>query len=214
MHIKKKIVSAVFLFGLTIIITILVNCHVEETLQENYGITQVIYQPGDIVPFEMDDTQDGPLDGYSIRVDDAIIMNYDEFMKLIGESIDTDIGNEPPDKVCLITTTISNEHSIYEGPYLTNIVLHGLNFIPSLSKPLTVLANPFLKEAFGEDVSSEHLRMNMLGISVLEESDATVQLVYGLYEESFTRRTWENIDNEKMYLCITYSPTQKKIQIN
>ncbi len=211
---RRRIIIITIIIIICFCLTAFVNHRVETNLQKNYGISQKIYKIGDVVPFGMDDTQDGPMDGYSICVDDAQIIEYSEFMELLELNPESDLGSTAPDKVCFITTTLSNSQSIYEGPYLANMVLHGNNFILTLDKPLTALANPFFKEAMDNNILSSNLHMDSLGVSVSENSSATVRIVYDLHELSFTKHTWNNIMNEELYLTITFSPTEKSIQIN
>lgn len=157
-----------------------------------------LYQMGDTVPYEDDGTDIyTDLNGYYIRADRFEIRDYDDYLKEAGITIDTDY---PPQKLALVSVTLGNESCEEGGISLTELYLRGVDSVAVLDWDVVVAANPILQ--------------GNLGIAVEPGQTCKLILPFGLYEHSYSRRTWRYLDDYKLYLQVTNALTTKEIQVN
>lgn len=167
--------------------------------ERNYGITDKVYDIGEMVPFGEDISVGNEiLDGYSIRVDKVECMNIKDFMKKYRITADMLI-EAAPERVFAVDISIKNENSQAEGVYLPDIILHGVDFYVDWNTELINYANPELDGA--------------LGVSVTSGKEAVIHMAYNLRKMHFTNRTWNNIDNEEFWMQLTVSPNRKEIKL-
>lgn len=158
-----------------------------------------LYQSGELVPFENDgNDKDTNLNGYYIRVDDYEIRDYQEYLDDTGISIPEDTS--VPDKLVLITVTLINESCETNPVMVSDMVLHGVDFLTKMDWDVLLKANPILE--------------GNTGIALNPGTECELILPYTLYKHQFKYSTWRNIDECELFLQVTCTLTTKEIQIN
>ncbi len=209
------ILAVVLLIGTTVIR----NRQITQMLDTGYGFEVRYHEMGEIVPYgdNYADYTGEILDGYSVRADKAEVLTYEKFIERFGQTSESAaalLGDTSglPEKILLVTTTFFNEDSDAEGPYLENITCDGTQFRLNLDAPLTILANDFLLNAYNENLSSHY--GDALGIFLRQGSSNTINIVYDYNRSEFTSRGWERLDEEPMYLSITWHPVSERITLS
>ena len=159
---------------------------------------EVIYDMGEIVPFE-DDRMEGwkQANGYSMKVDSFEIVDSQEFINEVG-FVPADTFS-PCEKIAVVYITLFNESSDADGIMLTELGLYGIDQVLNLNWDLLFAANPVLE--------------GNMGIKLSHDSECSLILPYSLFEKYFSGATWNNIDNYELYLELTIYPVQKKVKI-
>lgn len=157
-----------------------------------------VYNFQEMVWFE-DDYLDKDLqaNGYGIRVDNFTIQNYQAYMAENDYSVPE--GENPPQKIALVTVTLYNEDSTADGVMLPELMLHGVDSYSNLNWDLLYAANPVLK--------------NKLGIHLEQGRECTLLLPFPLFEKLYSSKTWKTLDDYEFFLRITYYPTAKDIRL-
>lgn len=197
---KKRIflISAVIIM-LGCLWTIRYNA-LNDFYDENFAITTEYYQTGDMVPFEENILYGESLDGYHIRIDNARLIDRDDFLNEYGVTANSNGDNQPNDlKICDLQVTIQNTGSEAEGVYFPYLTLHGIDYYGSWDEGLIALANPVLG--------------GNLGLSLETGQEYSIHLIYTIRKESFTNATWKNLLNYPLWLRITQYPVEKEISI-
>lgn len=60
---------------------------------------------------------------------------------------------------------------------------------------------------------NEVLEEGMTAIALRENTEMVFHLPFGLYEENFRKKNWENLDDYEMYFVATLYPTKKVIRL-
>lgn len=156
------------------------------------------YQIGDVVPFE-DDTGEWKtnLNGYSLRVDNFDVMDFDTYAGSID--FEPDEYYYPGEKVILISVTLFNDDSDADGVMLTDYNLYGVDQLINLDWDLLIAANPVLEGNYG--------------IQLLSGTECKLVLPYKLQREYFGTWTWNHFDDYELYLKLTSNPTEKIIVV-
>lgn len=157
------------------------------------------YKIGDTVAFDKDILVSGesPMDGYSIRIDSAEVLDLDEFLEKYNGSPD-DFLMEPPEKVYDLTVTLSNDDNEGGGLILYEFYLQNKAAIAGFNLDCYKIANA--KKGYRE-----------AGVAVRPGTSVTFQVPFTLYENLFNRQTWENIEEYPMYLTASLYPHKKMI---
>lgn len=159
---------------------------------------KVIYDIGDVVPFE-DDRMEGwkQANGYSLKVDRFEIVDSQDFIDTVG-FIPAD-NNSPCEKIAVAYITLYNEDSDADGIMLTELSMCGIDQILNLNWDLLLAANPVLE--------------GNMGIKLAHNSECSLILPFSLFEKYFSGATWNNIDNYELFLELTIYPAQKKVKV-
>lgn len=135
--------------------------------------------------------------GYGIRVDSFSIENYHEFMS--ANSYPIPEGEEPPQRIALVTVTLYNEDSTAPGVMLPELMLHGIDSYSNVDWDVLYMANPILN--------------HKPGIHLEQGRECTLLLPFPLFEKQYNRTTWENMNGYDFFLRTTYYPTAKDIRL-
>lgn len=158
-----------------------------------------LFQTGELVPFENDgNDKDTDLNGYHIRADSYEIRDFEEYVQQTG--ITPTKIKETPDKLVLVSVTLVNESDNPNPVILTEMKLHGVDSVTFMSAEMLTKVNPILE---GD-----------IGIALSPETECQLILPFGLYEQSYSRRTWRNIVDYQLYLQVTNTLTTKEILLS
>ena len=158
-----------------------------------------LYQLGETVPFEDDTLADGAdLNGCSIRASGLEIWDCDQL--LTEKALTLPAHYQKPEKVALVTVTITNDSSQEKMFPLMYLTLRGVDANIPNSSELTRGLNPQL----GTSTS----------LTLAPGESGTVTLAYDLYRERFGAMTWYRFKHYKFFLQITSSMTLKEILVN
>lgn len=135
------------------------------------------------------------VDGYEICVNEIDIKDYFEVAEI---SVLADAPT--PDKIVLVSVTLSNKDSDAEGVMLTDLQLHGIDQYVGMDWDLLLELNPVLKTNYG--------------IHLEKGRECNIILPYQLYRQSFGGYTWNKIDDYVFYLRLTTSPIEQRIILN
>lgn len=160
--------------------------------------TEIVYDIGNVVPFE-DDRMGGwkQATGYSLSVDKFEIVDSQDFINTVG-FIPTD-NYSPCEKVAVAYITLYNEDSDAEGIMLTELSMCGIDQVLNLNWDLLLAANPVLE--------------GNMGIKLAHNSECSLILPFSLFEKYFSGATWKNIDNYELFLELTIYPAKKIIKV-
>lgn len=189
----KKIVIGVLLVLLTFAYVVrykAINQEIQEAPIEEYHMgEEVEMQKNILINYTME--------GYSIKVNQAEVLSYESFLNKYQAK---DEYSYPPDKVYDVEVTLKNNNADKEtGINLTEFYVQGLAVCAGVETNLCDIANPDLDGAYA--------------IALRENSEMTIHLPFGLYEESFRRNIWEDLEDFDMYLVATLYPVKKVIYL-
>lgn len=215
---RKKLLFTFLSIVIVVGVTITINQRVNQSLEDAYGVEEELYSMGEWIPFgnNRQNSYEESIEGYSIRVDEAEILTYEALLDKIGQTEETISsmmdGNTEwcPEKVLFVTVTILNENSEADGVVLDELSCYGVNYDMNMDITLTIISNDFLMEAHNSNLASYH---GFLGCSVSSGAEAEVYLVYDFYEGFFSRRHWENLDDESIWLDMTWFPVRKTVEL-
>lgn len=207
--------SAVFI-GLTV----WRNHQIVAALDAEYGIEIGYHEMGEVIPFgeNHQDYNDEPKKGYSIRVDSAEVLSYDELLArfdLDNEDIRARLGSLAatlPEKVCLLTASIFNENSTSDtGPSLSYFSCSGVNYEMYLDGALTIMTNDSFRESYQDNLAA--YSASPLEFTLENGSEETVYLVYDYYRGSFNTRHWNRLSEDTLYLDLTWYPVKERVTL-
>lgn len=162
---------------------------------------KIEFEIGDVVPIGPDLLDKyGDLTGYSIRVNDFMIVDPKELMEsfdLTWEEARDDSGRKRQ-KIALVYITLFNKDCDADGIMLTNIPVHGIDSTYQVDWPLlqNEKINPILE--------------GYTGIHLPHNSECELILPYTI-QPWVLAGDWNHIDQYNFYLHITGSPTEKDI---
>ena len=157
-----------------------------------------LYQSTQTVPFENDGHGKDDLNGYFLRVNGYEVLDYRECIEKFNLSFSE--GEDTPEKLALVRITLGNEFCEDGGINLTKFSLRSIDTVLNMDWDMLTAINSVLNGS--------------RGIKLNKGSELDLVLPYGLYQESFRRRTWNNIDEQDMYFKVTTSLTTKEILIS
>lgn len=170
------------------------------TLNQHYdelsNVAEETFEVGSEIAFGEDYIDYGlTADGYLICIDKFEMLDYETFAEAYNSGYKS--TGKVPDKLALISITLKNQGSNDKGVPLAEIELFGLDELIFMDYELLLILNPVLQ--------------GNLGISLADNTEYTLLLPYGLYQEDFSQDTWEHIDQYDMYLQITTHPVRKVV---
>ena len=194
-------------FLLIVIIIVLFSCwfirykslNLEYQKQWSPNSTE-IYALGDTVTF--DDNYIGTnysAEGYSLCVDDFRIVDSKDYSEKLPFTIPDNLY-KLPDRVALVTITLSQQGSNSEGVPLTELDLHTIDMMATMDWDLLYAANSVLSDG-------------STGIRLPDGSSYQMILPYALYRDRCSLSEWRNIYNSDFWLYITSYPIRKEIQL-
>lgn len=161
------------------------------------GSTQ-IYAIGDEIPFGKDYIDYGlQADGYVARVDECRIISFAE-LEVAWDAQAVPHWNRP-DMLAIITITIKNNDSIADGIMLSELELFGVDELIHIDYELLGRLNPVLA--------------GNPGIRLAPDTEYTLILPFGLYENNFSKQTWNHLETYDLFLQITAYPMQKVVKV-
>ena len=220
---KRILVCCLGVAVLAVAATAIAQVRLSRYLEENYGRRYEYYQIGDVVEFG-DNYQfvagyGDSLDGYSIQVDAAEVLTYEEFLERAGQTEEraaTLLKNiySLPEKVCLISTTLSNKDSNARGVSLSDLYCTGDTYDMYFDSALTIVANSFLLEAQQKNLEEADGFVSVNGVYLDPGESTTVYLVYDFTKSFFTAQHWESLSDETLQLQITNTPVTKVVELS
>lgn len=177
--------AAVALYGMRVS---QVNTQMGDSSVEYYG-------KNTSVAFEDDVLMDYPMKGYTISVQQADILTYEEF----NEKYDNkDKMSDPPEKVYDVEVVIKNVDAGSDtGIELSAFSIEGTGVYASVLSLLYETANPELE--------------GVTGIALTPGKEMTFHLPFALFSYSFRESIWNDLEEFPMYLVATLYPTKKMI---
>lgn len=159
---------------------------------------EVIYDIGDVVPFE-DDRMEGwkQANGYSLKVERFEIVDSQDFINTVGFIPNDDYF--PCEKIAVAYITLYNEDSDADGIMLTELSMRGIDQVLNLNWDLLLAANPVLE--------------GNMGIKLAHNSECSLILPFSLFEKYYSAITWKNIDTYELFLELTIYPTEKVVKV-
>lgn len=217
---RKKIWIIAIAVVVFTVATIIANIRLTAALDAEYAAgEEVYYEMGDTVDYGENHVYyiyDDDLDGYSVRVDCAEVLTYEELLEHIGQTADSmtemlgsTTVSSMPEKVLFITAVFANEDSDAEGIKLSEITCHGPTYYMSFDAVLTIVSNEFLLNEYADSLPA----YSSPGFYLDHHEEATVYIVYDFSKFFFTARHWENLEDESIYLQITSYPLQQRIML-
>ena len=202
-------------------LTVWRNHQIVAALDAEYGIETRYHMMGEIIPFgeNHQDYDDEPKDGYSIRVDNAEILSYDELLvrfDLDDEDVRGRLGSMAsmlPEKVCLISATMFNENSLSDtGPSLALISCSGVNYDMYQDGALTIMVNESLRDIYQDNLMANAAAP--LEFTLKAGEGEAVYLVYDYYRGFFNARHWEHLADDTLDLDLTWYPVKERVSIH
>lgn len=189
-------------------------------LDENWGKNEEFYAMGETIPFGenyLDVGAQETMDGYSLRVNSAEVLTREELLNRIGQSeeeVEALLGeniSSLAEKVCLVSITLWNDGSDAPGVALDSLYCEGLSYELTMDKTLTILSNDFLLEANRDQMDSAG--SSIVGVYLDPGEDADINIVYSYSISSFSKRHWDRLDEDSLWLTMTYYPVRKIIEL-
>lgn len=156
-----------------------------------------VYSKGEVVPFEKDILDKyTDLDGYSISVDEFIIMDFPDFLEK-HDIREEDLKERAREKIGAVYITLYND-TCDDHINLNYLCMHGIDTYIPMDWELLSAANPILEGSNGIHIPHHTKCELILPFSVKKE---------------FLYSDWGKLDQCKLYLHITALPTEKDIQV-
>ena len=156
------------------------------------------FQTGEMVEFEKDILINETMEGYSIRVDRAEILDYEDFLEKYDAE---DEYVYVPDKVYDVEVTLKNTDADEgTGISLLEFYVQGPAIVCGLNADLLGVANPQLDGAYA--------------IALRDNSELVLHLPFELHEAYFKETTWDRLEDVDMNLVATLYPVKKVIALD
>jgi hypothetical protein len=163
------------------------------------SVEELYYSMDEYVEFGNNYFMGNYVDGYSVKADTYQIMDTVDFLNACG--VDADAYRESvyvmPERVCVVSITVRNEESTAEGIVLSDIRLCGIDYYVFNDIDFFAMANPEL----GYNAA----------VTMKSHSEHSVNLVYGLFEQDFTKWNWNHMNRMRMMLLTTGAPQMQYI---
>lgn len=155
------------------------------------------YNVGEEVVMEDDILMDFTMEGYTISVNEADIMTYEEFLKKYQVE---DVYTYVPDKVYDVSVTLKNINADdTTGVNMSSFYIQGLAVCASMDTNLYDQANPEVEGVYS--------------IALRKGTEMEFHLPFGLWEDSFRTKIWNDLENFKMDFVATLYPVKKVISL-
>ena len=161
--------------------------------------TEKTYSVGEIVPIAPDFVgYNLAAEGYMLRVNRFEIVAYRAYTSAL--QYDGTDRSRIPDKVALVSVTVSQQNSPAEGFPLTELSLYTTDMLMNMDWDLLGVVNPILDGA--------------TGIRLQDGASCDILLPFDLYRYRFTSSEWNGLEQSSIWLQVTNYPTRKIIQVN
>ena len=155
------------------------------------------FQTGETVAFEKDILINDTMEGYSVRVDRAEIVDYKDFLEKYDA---VDEYTYVPDKVYDVEVTLKNTDADEgTGINLIEFYVQGPAVVCGLNTDLLGVANPQLDGVYA--------------IALRDNTELVLHLPFDMNEAYFKERTWDNLEDLDMNLVATLYPVKKVIAL-
>ena len=168
--------------------------------QEVQSASEKTYKVGEEVPLEDDVLQVDSMNGYSITVNTAEVLAFSEFIKKYDGNEDDIPEGDRPEKVYDINVTIKNTDNRDTGINLQDIYIQENMAVAGFDIFCYRIAN----------AAAGYINTN---IAIREGTEVQLQLTYGLVENNFTKKSWNNMENIGMKLIVSLYPEKKMIYL-
>lgn len=163
------------------------------------GAKTTIYQIGDTVEFEKNSiTKGSTAEGCTICVENCQFVNYLTYLEE-NNIVSPYKLQYSPSKLVILDVTLVNDSSTEKGFSIYNFMGYGIDQELPMDWPVLAEINPNLTD-YGT-------------ISLAPGESVSLTFPFALYETMFSRGTWKNFDQYKLFLKVTSSPVTKLIQI-
>ena len=141
--------------------------------------------------------------GYSITANHVRIISFEQFLSEFNKT--TNDFTTMPEKFLIVETTIENIFSdnTEEEINFYSLPIIGTNWYTFFNGEATAYANNF----FNNNTSASY------GVLVHRGDSAIVNIVYNLYENTFSKKQWDYLDYEPMWMSITIQPENQRIKL-
>lgn len=155
------------------------------------------YNLGEEVEMGKDILINYTMEGYSVAVNQAEVLTYEEFLnKYQAEDEYTYV----PEKVYDVEITLKNINAADDtGINLSEYYVQGLAVCAGLDTNLCSAANPNLNGSYA--------------IALRKDSEMVLHLPFALYQNNFRADTWNHMEDFDMSLVATLYPTKKIISL-
>lgn len=202
---KSKILKVSIAISIIIILLILYFVryyNLNHTLSVPWRYPKVVYNKNESVEFE-DNVCYGLVtnEGLEIEVLDSEIYNIDYFLNSIDISSEN-LYYKQPDKVLEVKIRVKNFSTENKSIKINNFEIVGSDWYTRMNTELTMYNNPLFLE---------HNMMYDLGITLLPNDYYDLSLIYNIFEIYFSKKKFQNIEKEPMYMELTIFPENKFI---
>lgn len=191
---KFGIIGAVIVLGVTVGIKI----HAVNTKTKD--VPEEIYEMGQEVSLDKCTLLSYPMDGYSIKVKNARVLDTETFLKeydAVGKNI-PELYYEP--KVYEVEVEIANRDNEDGGINLRELYLQDHAGLIGFNEVYYRIAN---KEKGYEETS----------IAVRPGTSITMLIEFSIPEKNFSKKAYRNIEGEEFRLVATLYPVKKMIKL-
>lgn len=198
---KKIIIIALILFILSIAWGVRVICLNKEVKNLTSDSLQKYEEIGEWVEFGENYLMDSYCNGYSIRIDDFRIVEYEKYIKemsTLGYQ-ENDVSGCKPEKVLEVGITLKNEENVDIGIPFLSAWLVGQDFYSVLNPEWFDAVNN-LKESGG-------------GIKLHNNTEFKLKLPYPILDSTYREKYRRKLKKEKLWLCITRYPEQRWVRV-
>lgn len=195
---RKKRARIFLAAALAVLLAVAYAARYRQVNQELQGAPVVEYGIGEEVEMGKDFLINFTMEGYAVTVNRAEVLTYEEFLEKYSLE---DVYSHVPDKVYDVEVTLANkgaEEGV--GISLDEFQVQGPATGGSLDTNLLGMCNEVLEEG-------------MTAIALRKDTEMVFHLPFGLYEENFRKKNWENLDDYEMYFVATLYPTKKVIRL-
>lgn len=135
---------------------------------------------------------------YMLQVNRFEIVDYRAYTSAL--QYDGTDRSRIPDKIALVSVTVSQQNSSAEGFPLTELSLYTTDMLMNMDWDLLGVVNPILDGA--------------TGIRLQDGASCDILLPFDLYRYRFTSSEWNGLEQSSIWLQVTNYPTRKIIQVN
>lgn len=188
----------IILISIIGVILVLTYVHRYRVVNQKLKAAPVLeYSIGEEVKMEQDILINDTMEGYSIRVNQAEVLSYKDFLKKYNVE---DEYSYVPDKIYDVEVTLRNIDADDEvGINLAEFYVQGVAVCAGLDINLLEQANPVLNGVYA--------------IALRKDSSMSIHLPFGLYEENFKKDVWNNLNDFPMNFVVTLYPTKKIVPL-
>lgn len=192
---RKKIALSVLLVGILFFCgfrVVTVNSQVENIKVKKYQMGEEVKMGNDILFY-------GSMKGYSLTVDSAKVLNYEEFSEVYGGNLE-DINYSKADKLYDVCITLKNSGAAGDtGINFSNLYIQNSDVLASIDTFAYDLANPELAGNYA--------------VCIRNNTEMQFHLPFHLIKGYFTEKNWDNIEKYNLNLVVTLFPTKKVVSL-